>query len=154
MKCKYQQELIWKISGIQFIWKVVPLVTQIVENLPAMQETRVWSLGREDSPGEAHGNPLHSCLENPMDRGAWRATGHRVAKSQTWLSNWHVHFHSEVWTFSAFKLCWGYSRVLFPMLVVLTCLGRRHWEMGTQAATVVLDYPEVPLLFLCKFFFF
>ena len=39
-------------------------------------------LGR--SPGEGHGNPLqYSWLENSMDRGAWQATGYRVAKSQT-----------------------------------------------------------------------
>ena len=39
-------------------------------------------LGR--SPGEGHGNPLqYSRLENPMDRGAWRATVHRVAESDT-----------------------------------------------------------------------
>ena len=38
------------------------------------------------SPGGGHDNPLqHSCLENPMDRGAWRAKVHRVAKSQTRL---------------------------------------------------------------------
>ena len=38
------------------------------------------------SPGEGHGNPLpYSCLENPMDRGTWWATLHRIAKSQTWL---------------------------------------------------------------------
>ena len=36
------------------------------------------------SPGEGHGNPLqYSCLENPLDRGTWWATVHRVAKSQT-----------------------------------------------------------------------
>ena len=36
------------------------------------------------SPGAGHGNPLqHSCLANPMDRGAWQAAVHRVAKSQT-----------------------------------------------------------------------
>ena len=41
-------------------------------------------LGR--SPGGGHGYPLHySCLENPMDRGAWQATVHRVAKSWTLL---------------------------------------------------------------------
>ena len=41
-------------------------------------------LGSGISPGEWNGNPLqHSCLENPMDRGAWGATVHRVAKSQT-----------------------------------------------------------------------
>jgi len=36
------------------------------------------------SPGGGHGNPLQcSCLENPVDRGTWRATVHRVAKSYT-----------------------------------------------------------------------
>ena len=36
------------------------------------------------SPGEGNGYPIqYSCLENPMDRGAWRATVHGVAKSQT-----------------------------------------------------------------------
>ena len=36
------------------------------------------------SPGEGHGNPFqYSCLENPMDRGAWWATVHGVAKNQT-----------------------------------------------------------------------
>ena len=38
------------------------------------------------SPGGGHGNLLqYSCLENPMDRGAWRATVHRVVKTWTWL---------------------------------------------------------------------
>ena len=42
--------------------------------------------GWERSPGGGHGNPLqYSCLENPMDRGAWRATVHGVAKSWTRL---------------------------------------------------------------------
>ena len=40
--------------------------------------------GLGKSPGGGHGNPLqYSCLGNPMDRGAWQATVHRVAKSQT-----------------------------------------------------------------------
>ena len=43
-------------------------------------------LGR--SPGDGNGNPLqYSCLEDPMDRGAWWATVHLVAKSQTRLSD-------------------------------------------------------------------
>ena len=43
--------------------------------------------GSGRSPGEGNGNPLqYSCLENPMDRGIWRATIHRVAKSRTQLS--------------------------------------------------------------------
>ena len=52
--------------------------------------------GSGRSPGGGHGNPLqYSCLENSMDRGAWRATGHRVTKSQTrlkWLSM-HAAFY-------------------------------------------------------------
>ena len=41
----------------------------------------VPSLGWEDSPGEVNGNPLqYSCLGNPMDRGAWRATVHGVTR--------------------------------------------------------------------------
>ena len=42
--------------------------------------------GSGRSPGGGHGSPLqYSCLENPMDRGAWRATVHAVAKSRTRL---------------------------------------------------------------------
>ena len=44
--------------------------------------------GSGRSPGEGNGNPLqYSCLENPMDGGAWWATVHGVAQSQTPLSN-------------------------------------------------------------------
>ena len=46
------------------------------------------------SPGEGNGNPLHySCPKNPMNRGAWRATVHGVAKSRTQLSDWHLNIH-------------------------------------------------------------
>ena len=44
--------------------------------------------GLERSPGEGNGNPLqYSCLENPMDREAWRATLHGVVKARTLLNN-------------------------------------------------------------------
>ena len=44
--------------------------------------------------GEGNGTPLqYSCLENPMDGGAWRATVHGVAKSQTRLSDFTFTFH-------------------------------------------------------------
>ena len=68
-------------------------MAQMVKNLPAMQETQVWSLGQEDPPVEGNSNPLqYSCLENPMDRGAWQATAHGVTKSWTGLSDQHFHF--------------------------------------------------------------
>ena len=47
-------------------------------------------LGR--SPGRGHGSPLqYSCLENPMDRGAWQAAVYRVTKSWTWLKRLGTH---------------------------------------------------------------
>ena len=55
--------------------------------LPAKRETcvgKIPGLGR--SPGGGNGNPLQcSCLEHPMDSGAWRATFHGVTKSGTQL---------------------------------------------------------------------
>ena len=73
---------------------IIPLaspVAQLVQNLPAMWDTLVQSLGWEDSlekgkathlPGEGNIYPLqYSCLENSMNRGAWQTTVHRVAKS-------------------------------------------------------------------------
>ena len=49
-------------------------------------------LGR--SPGGGHGNLLqYSCLENPMDGGAWQATVHKAAQSQTQLKRLSMHVH-------------------------------------------------------------
>ena len=56
----------------------------MVKNLPASVRDRVRTLGWEDSLDEGIGNSLqYSCLENPMDRGAWWAKVHGVTKSQT-----------------------------------------------------------------------
>ena len=63
----------------------------VVKNPPANAgDTRdagsIPGLGRP--PGGGNGNPLqYSCLKNPMDRGAWQATVHGVAKSWTQLSD-------------------------------------------------------------------
>ena len=60
---------------------LAPPVAQTVKNPHTVWETWVQSLGWEDPLGGGHGNPLqYSCLENPMDRGAWRATVHGGAK--------------------------------------------------------------------------
>ena len=59
----------------------------VVKNSPAIvgdvrDMGSIPGLGR--SPGGGHGNPLqYSCLENPMDRGAWQATIHGVTESNT-----------------------------------------------------------------------
>ena len=74
------------------------LVAQLVKNPPATEEITcnagdLGSLpGFGRSPGGRHGNPLqYSCLENPMDRGAWWAIVREVTKSWTWLSDFHFH---------------------------------------------------------------
>ena len=58
-------------------------VALAVKNLPAVDAEDVGSIhGSGRSPEGGHGNPLqYSCLENPMEKGAWRATVHGVAKS-------------------------------------------------------------------------
>ena len=67
------------------------LVVQKVKNLPIKQHPcSIPGSGR--SPGGRHGNPVqYSCLENPMDRGAWWATVHGVIE---WLTL-SLHFHQE-----------------------------------------------------------
>ena len=63
-------------------------MAQMVKNPPAMQETRVRSLGWEDPLEE--GMATHSSIlawKTPMDRGAWQATVHGAAKCQTQLND-------------------------------------------------------------------
>ena len=66
-----------------------------VKNLPANARDVGSIRGSGKSPGWGNGNPFqYFCLKNPMDRGAWRATVHGVAKSQTQLSKLaHTRIH-------------------------------------------------------------
>ena len=81
-----------------------------------MQETQIPGPGR--SPGEENGNPLqYSCLGNPMDRGAWRATVHGVIKSWTQLSMHAKYQWSK----------WGQTQGLLPPVTLLVCIQRREF---------------------------
>ena len=77
-------------------------VVLLVKNLPATAgDVRdAGSIpGWVRSPGEGHGNPLqYSCLENPMDRRAWRPIVHGITKSQTRLKSLHTHTHTHTLT--------------------------------------------------------
>ena len=77
----------------------MPVFTQLMtdQGFPGGSEVKASASNTGDlgsipgsgrSPGEGNGNPLqYSCLENPMDGGAWWATVHGVTKSRTRLSN-------------------------------------------------------------------
>ena len=60
----------------------------VVKNMPANARDAGWIPGLRKSPAGGNSNPLwYSCLKNPMDRRAWQATVHGVAKESTLLSN-------------------------------------------------------------------
>ena len=86
--------------------KISTITSQVVlvlKNLPtnAGDMALISKWGR--SPGGGNGNPLqYSCLGNPMDRRAWRATVHSVTKSWTQLRHTHTHTHTH--TINIFKI--------------------------------------------------
>ena len=72
--------------------------------------------------GEGHGNPLqYSCLENPLDRGAWWATVHRVMKRRTQLSN-YTQVHCS-WTLSCLLVIYVSLSVFFLIHIYVIS----HW---------------------------
>ena len=76
-------------------------------------------------PGGGYGNPLlYSCLENPTDRGAWRAIVHRVTKSHT-----HTHTHTHVTIYPTMILFAHPISALFFYLRVTVC---RSWPSRTS----------------------
>ena len=71
-----------RLEDVQYATERASLEAQMVQSLPAVRETWVQSLGQEDPLEKemaTHCSTL--CLENPMNRGAWWATVHRVTKS-------------------------------------------------------------------------
>ena len=73
---------LWTLAKVDGASQVVLVVKNLPANGTNLRDTGVIP-GSGRSPAGGHGNPLqYSCLENPMDRGAWRATVHRVAKSR------------------------------------------------------------------------
>ena len=90
------------------------LVAQTVNNLPANAGDLNLIPGSGRSSGEGNGYSLQSsCLENSMDRGAWWATVHGIAKSQTRLSDWHTHICIEVYNTHT-CIFWIVMRNVFP----------------------------------------
>ena len=118
------------------------LVAQRLKRLPAMRETWVRSLGRED-PLEKE-TATHARIlgqENPMEGGAWWATVHGVAKSRTQLSNFtFFHFHLLLIksTFVSFLFFLKHLKKFFCccslkgilshiILLAIVCAIESHW---------------------------
>ena len=110
----------WISFGYQLQTYIVPVFNNIcfpgplvVKNLPACARD-IWDAGSVFgsgwSSGGGHGNPLqYFCLENPMDRGVWRAMVHWVVKSQTQLKQL-----SSFWSPWYFPTFLGLFLVLWP----------------------------------------
>ena len=127
-----------------FIW--ASLVAETVKNLPAMWETRVWSLGWV--PREGNGYSFqYSCLERiPIDRGAWQATVHGVTKSRTQVSiciyfyfwsvflKWHLQTYKiHVFYFRLFlqQRIISHSLLYLPCGLAVALQHSRTWAIAT-----------------------
>ena len=112
----------------------------VVKNLPA----NAWDIsgmsstpGSERFPEGRHGNPLqYPCSENPMDNGAWLATVHRVAKSQTWLK-WLSMHSCMTWLIAMILFSWmlkfkpGFSlssATFIKRLLIPLCFLPERWS--------------------------
>ena len=96
--------------------KGASLGAQMVKDLPAVPGDPASIPGLGWSPGEGNGNPLQcSCLENPMDRGAWQAIVHGVAKSWTRLKDKYTHTQLNLSLWVKAPVMWKLSET--------TCIG-------------------------------
>ena len=119
-----------------------------------MKEMRVRSLGQEDLLEEEMATPLqYSCLENPMDRGAWRATAHGVSKNGMRLSTWAHALETQVLSLPLWlgggqvsgKLCRG-EDVASGDLCVNTHVHITSWSLQSHRINKVgirsKDFPK------------
>ena len=113
------------------------LVAQMAKHLPAMSGDpgSIPRSGR--SPGEGNGNPLqYSCLENPMDGGAWWAIVHGVAKNRTGLSNF---IHAESILKSRDITLPTKARLVKAMVFPVVMYGCESWTIKKAFWTVALE---------------
>ena len=105
-------------------------VALVVKNLPANAGDKrdLGSIpGSGRSPGGRHSNPFqYSCLENPMDRGTWQATVHRVAVSHTWLKRLSKKRHYEN-VMSAFVHI--IQTISLRLILYCPCFTVRTWHL-------------------------
>ena len=114
-----------------------------------LPETQVLSLGQEDPLEGGHGDPLQcSCLENPKDRGAWRATVHGVARvSHDWSDLAGTHsLHCEVSGRACGQRLWPWETQCYSQLILNTCEGGRRGERLLSPGNLSLELAHWHLL--------
>ena len=134
------------VAPVQGMWSMSgPWASQVVlvlKNLPANAEDMRpgFNPGAGRSPVEGHDNLLqYSCLENPLDRGAWWATVHRVTKSWTRVKQLaHTHTRPLIWNS---VLCFALNPITFgpssiPSLVSQVLVA---WGVSVQFSGSVMS---------------
>ena len=98
--------------------------------------------GSGRSRGGGHGDPLqYSCLENPLDRWAWHASVHRVAKSRTQLKRLSMHkldFSAGLFGLQVFSLCLYVSALLLLLLSPSMGFSRQEYWIGLPLPSLCL----------------
>ena len=134
------------VAPVQGMWSMSgPWASQVVlvlKNLPANAEDMRpgFNPGAGRSPVEGHDNLLqYSCLENPLDRGAWWATVHRVTKSWTRVKQLaHTHTRPLIWNsvlyFALNPITFGPSSI--PSLVSQVLVA---WGVSVQFSGSVMS---------------
>ena len=122
------------------------LVAQLVKNLPAMQETPVWFLVQEDPLEE--GMVTHSGIlawRVPMDRGAWWATAHGVAKGwQNWATKHSTYTHILLWEID---ICFMSSSILF--IFIAFWYTRVEWIYHSLSILLLIEIWVVSSVWAC-----
>ena len=133
----------WKLSHFLLVCKGIFILHEIlsIPDSPGSSDSKesacsagdlgsIRGLGR--SSGEGNGTPLqYSCLENPMDRGAWRAEVHGVSKSWTWLTDLTHTLSIQLWfwvvSLQCFN-CYGFIIMCFNMIQYCCCAVSQLWQ--------------------------
>ena len=145
---KLQWHTVFKIVVLFFTWSFPGGL--VVNNLSTNEGDAGSIPGSGRYPGKGNNNPLqYSCLENPMDRGAWWSTVDAVRQSWTWLSNlvhtWilylYSHFGNFQWIRTAFCfMVTGCVGPQFPNQVSNPCaLYWNLWVLTPGLSQDVLD---------------
>ena len=123
-----------------FIYVAIKQASLVTQTL----QMQVWSLGLEDPQRKNGYLPQYSWQENSMDRGAWRATVHAVAKSQTWLSNVHFQFTFMIPPSGSYCPQVEVSSLHIQMVFLERYTGIHIGQTasGSSASTVQRSYPK------------